>query len=109
MKHKHYDMIVAWADGAQIQSRNDISGSWEDNRLPMWAQDTMYRIKPEPKPDLKLYFEVAKYTSEKDKPFLFLHRECMNPENNRIDSISQNLRLIFDGETGELKSAEVLK
>ena len=67
------------------------------------------KAKPEPKPDLKLYFEVAKYTSEKDKPFLFLHRECMNPENNRIDSISQNLRLIFDGETGELKSAEVLK
>ena len=109
MKHKHYDMIVAWANGAKIEARLN-GGEWHELTTPAWSGiDTKYRIKPEPKPDLKLYFEVAKYTSEKDKPFLFLHRECMNPENNRIDSISQNLRLIFDGETGELKSAEVLK
>jgi hypothetical protein len=110
MKHKHYDMIVAWAEGRTIQNFNDRKMRWEDiTGDPYWVSSFQYRIKPEPKPDLKLYFEVAKYTSEKDKPFLFLHRECMNPENNRIDSISQNLRLIFDGETGELKSAEVLK
>ena len=109
MKHKHYDMIVAWANGARIEARLN-GGEWHELTTPAWnGIDTKYRIKLEPKPDLKLYFEVAKYTSEKDKPFLFLHRECMNPENNRIDSISQNLRLIFDGETGELKSAEVLK
>jgi hypothetical protein len=47
MKHKHAELIKAWANGAEIQSRNDISGCWEDNRLPMWAHDTMYRIKPE--------------------------------------------------------------
>ena len=49
MKHKHAELIHAWANGAEIQSRNDISGCWEDNRLPMWAHDTMYRIKPERK------------------------------------------------------------
>ena len=49
MKHKHAELIHAWADGAEIQSRNDISGCWENNCLPMWAQDTMYRIKPEEK------------------------------------------------------------
>ena len=103
MKHKHADLIHAWADGAQIEWQ-DINGDWcSISETPAWSIETVYRIKLEPKPDLKLYFEIAKYTSEKDKPFLFLHRECMNPENNRIDSISQNLRLIFDGETGELK------
>ena len=50
MKHKHYDLIIAWANGAEIQSRNDISVCWEDNPRPMWAHDTMYRIKPEPRP-----------------------------------------------------------
>ena len=109
MKHKHAETIKAWADGAEIEVKHPSNGSWWDAKPPAWDLNYEYRIKPEPKPDLKLYFEVAKYTSEKDKPFLFLHRECMNPENNRIDSISQNLRLIFDGETGELKSAEVLK
>ena len=109
MKHKHYDMIVAWANGARIETRLN-GGEWHELTTPAWnGIDTKYRIKPEPKPDLKLYFEVAKYLSHEDKPFLFLERECINPKNNRIDSISQNLRLIFDGETGELKLAEVLK
>jgi hypothetical protein len=65
MKHKHADLIHFWADGAQIQSRNDISGCWEDNRLPMWAQDTMYRIKPEPKPNVveKYFLGIASLTS----------------------------------------------
>ena len=89
MKHKHADLIHAWADGAQIQSRNDISGCWEDNRLPMWAQDTMYRIKPEPVPD-----EVQEY--------LALRTTFIS------GSIMKNLRLTFDGASGVLKSAEVL-
>jgi len=99
MKHKHADLIHAWADGAQIQSRNSINEDWKDNRLPVWANDTMYRIKPEPKPDAirTLLIEATLFHNE---PFVqvFRSRGCVSP----------NLRLTFDGETGNLKSAEVL-
>jgi hypothetical protein len=102
MKHKHADLTKAWADGAQIQSRNDISGCWEDNCLPMWAQDTMYRIKPEPKPDVVVYSRVV-------GKFLI---GCGNIEINQLIlrpyADNPNIKYTFDGEWGNLKSAEVL-
>ena len=96
MKHKHSDLIKQWADGAQIQSRNDISGCWEDNRLPMWAQDTMYRIKPEPKPD------VVKY---------LIRGLVSNSSWLEFDNQTgyECIKITFDGETGKLKTADVLQ
>jgi hypothetical protein len=96
MKHKHADLIHAWADGAQIQSRNDIGEHWQDNRLPVWANDTMYRIKPTPKPDMYKYVDVRAVTDGICQWGICLPQEA-------------NLGLIFDGETKRLKSAEVLK
>ena len=46
MKHKHYDCIVAWAEGKQIQYKNS-DGIWVDSNCPHWAELTEYRIKPE--------------------------------------------------------------
>jgi hypothetical protein len=103
MKQKHADLIHAWANGAQIQSRNDISGSWEDNRLPMWAQDTMYRIKPEPKPDVVVYSRIMgkfKLTNEGIEIQQLIVCELKD---------RPNIKYTFDGEWGNLKSAEVLK
>ena len=91
MKHKHYDLIVAWANGAKIQylsynlecaelkrlglGKNCETRVWLDCvNSPNWYTDFEYRIKPEPKPDCVTY-----------------------------------LKLIRDGETGKIKSAEVIK
>jgi hypothetical protein len=93
MKHKHADLIHEWADGAQIQSRNSIHEDWKDNRLPVWAQDTMYRIKPEPKPDVVHELSIMLKGANK---FGYGHPDY------------PSLRLTFDGETGKLKKAEVL-
>ena len=49
MKHKHYEMIVAWAEGKQIQIQ-DIDGMWSDMQYPAWGLGSEYRIKPEPRP-----------------------------------------------------------
>jgi hypothetical protein len=50
MKHKHYDMIVAWAEGKQIQNFNENTGEWQDLIAPpYWIQNFQYRIKPEEK------------------------------------------------------------
>jgi len=53
MKHKHADLIIAWADGAIIQYK-DYAGKWTDFEPPTyasWHQNMEYRIKPEPKPE----------------------------------------------------------
>lgn len=48
--HKHKDLIIAWADGAEIQSREPLNHTpWEDDQMPMWLEQRIYRIKPEEK------------------------------------------------------------
>jgi len=53
MKHKHADLIHAWADGAEIQYRianKNGKGSWIDDDCPTWFDEELeYRIKPEEK------------------------------------------------------------
>jgi hypothetical protein len=49
MKHKHAELIKAWADGAQIQVfYNDIM-TWGGVDNPDWHESLSYRIKPEEK------------------------------------------------------------
>ena len=100
--HKHADVIKAWADGVAVEFRfKDGARGWldwqpvkEDGKFisdPWWE----YRIKPEAKPDIEFNTHIAwdlgwywiTTTSTKDS----------------------NLQLTFDGETGELKTAKVLK
>ena len=93
MKHKHADLIHAWADGAQIQVKYDED--WVDTCSPGWNEDFQYRIKPEPKPD-------------------FVHRTTIIPCGIFPGKVTfsggpDNIELTYDGETGKLKSAEVLK
>lgn len=90
--HKHAELIKAWADGATIEC-NDC-GVWFYANNPTWQENMEYRIKPEPKPDVVKLSAV--YLNEFGDYIL------------KSSSI-ENLKLTFDGETGELKSAEVLK
>jgi hypothetical protein len=95
--HKHAELIKAWADGATIEAK--ALGQWmELERNFVWHEDLEYRIKPEPKPNFyKLYL-------------VFTNRIYSEGERFPISGFNKpNLKLYFDGETGELKSAEVLK
>ena len=96
MKHKHYDCIVAWAEGKKIQVKNKKTDEWEDLCCtPSWNNDFKYRIKPEPKPDLVKYVSVKIASGE----------ICRW---NIAAPAYANLILTFDSGTGELKSAEVI-
>ena len=87
---KHAELIKAWADGHKIQEF--VDGQWMTCLTnPYWFSNAEYRIKPEPKPDVVQYFISSKYET-------FTAIAC-----------TSNLKLTFDGETGKLKSAEVLK
>jgi hypothetical protein len=89
--HKHAELIKAWADGAEIEFQ-DSEGVWGVG-IPHWHPDAEYRIKPEPKPDVVRYTQAFRTSSGTwGEPSQF-----------------DNLKLTFDGETGELKSAEVLR
>ena len=94
MKHKHAELIKAWADGAEIEVK--VNGGWDNAKRPSWAEFTEYRIKPEPKPDWSKHVRIETQNNQ-----IFAWDLCL-PQ-------FANLVLTFEGETGELKSAEVLK
>jgi len=97
--HKHAAIIKAWADGEQIQAKLPEKLDWTDTTWPGWNTDIQYRIKPEPKPDV-VYTRYVKKGSNPSADYLcFITTEASVP----------NVKFIFDGEAGELKSVELIK
>ena len=99
--HKHAELIKVWADGAEIEIRTQYTdgswSKWEVFKEPKWdISYGEYRIKPEPKPDV---LKICEFWYDK------MLNEIQVIEKTEVP----NLKLYFDGETGELKSAEVLK
>ena len=89
--HKHRDLIIAWANGAQIQFK-DTNGNWSDLKMsPLWEEGCQYRIKQVPKPDKEVSY-YAEYSCHVEK----------------VGRGFANLKLTYDGETGKLKEAEVI-
>jgi hypothetical protein len=86
--HKHAELIKAWADGAEIEVCSDRTGEWVDVHEPYWAACCLYRIKPEPKPDIVEWHNVA--------------RAGCTPKS------APNIKLTFDGDTGRLIEAELV-
>ena len=98
MKHKHYECIVAWAEGKQCEWSSKSNEQWNPiTCLSDFDYFTIVRIKPEPKPDIVDYLFVA------DKDLIHV------PEINWVYENTANLKLTWDGETNKLKNAEVIK
>jgi hypothetical protein len=96
MRHKHADLIIAWANGAEIQvNAHKGHNGWKDCGAlgPEWHQGNEYRIKPQPEPDVVFYGRLdgtgADILTYVRGPF-------------------DNLKATFDGETGKLKAVEIL-
>jgi hypothetical protein len=85
--HKHAALIHAWADGAEIETID--CNVWGTCNTPRWFPECEYRIKPEPKPDVVEWHSVVR--------------------SGCAPAAKPNTKLTFCGETGKLKSAEVLK
>ncbi len=101
-RHKHADLIIAWANepSLALQVRAPIMGRYEtrwsdvEEGTPIWDENLEYRIKPEPKPDCRVPLRLARLEGG---GFVLLDR---GPD---------NFIATFDGETGALKSVEILK
>ena len=107
--HKHAELIKQWADGAIIEvaiPKNYASDcihrfdAWMETKNPEWNPQKQYRVKPEPKPNVVRY--------------VCLDIDCNARVNARSNYFSgaahrcDNLMVVFDGETGKLKDAQVL-
>lgn len=98
--HVHAELIKAWADGAEIECRNkNFQDSWSPLTEGCWDREFLeFRIKPQaPKPDVVTAVKVIGGGRS----------IVWNSETHH--AANANLLLTFDGETGKLKSAEVLK
>ena len=87
--HKHADLIKMWADGWEIEEYDEGWGKWVGQSSPSWSRYKQYR-------------------SRKDDVIETL---CLTYKHGSIDNISlgePNLKLTFDGQTGQLKQAEVI-
>lgn len=55
--HKHKDLIIAWANGEQIEYRNHrFSKEWKVVPFPAWSDNGEYRVKPK---EVTRQFQVA--------------------------------------------------
>lgn len=59
-RHKHADVIIAWANGAEIEYRETSTSLWSWARMPCWYEDYEYRVKP---PTKKYRVGLFKYPS----------------------------------------------
>ena len=107
--HKHAEIIKAWADGVEVEFRfKDGMTGWSDWKPvesdgkfltdPWWD----YRIKP--KPDFNQTMDVYMNKMYKHFPNDFTKQRLMIKE----FALLGTMNLMFDGNTGKLKSAEVL-
>ena len=92
-KHKHYETIMAWANGAAIEVFNPHTNKWADTprcMSPAWYGGVEYRAKQAPKPDVVR--EVLMVNSLSAGPLLYA-----------ASPLECNCVLVFDGETNKLK------
>jgi hypothetical protein len=103
MKHKHYDMIVAWASGKEIQFKAFRDSDWDDVDMDgeEWYEHYTYRIKPEPQLDFVKVF----YLESNSVIGLRFSQAFVESDTKGASRI----RCVFDGETTRLKSVELLQ
>lgn len=104
-KHKHYDLIIAWANGAEIEVLC-FDGIWMTLPAPSWEEDYLYRIKPQPKPDIVMYGDIYNrlhngYESE--------YNLDLSSGYNITRSTCDNIKLTYSGETMMLTSIEMIE
>jgi len=92
-KHKHYEVIMAWANGATIEGSSDRT-KWFEAVYPEWRQSQFYRVKQAAKPDI--VHEALISLSPFAGPLLY----AASPS-------EANCVMVFDGETGKLKQCTI--
>lgn len=93
MKHKHAELIIAWANGEQIQV---LSDDWWDIGDPGWYEYKKYRVKPNHNKELLAHVGL---TATRDLQFTSKCFSSLHPA---------NVKFTFNHETGEFITVEKL-
>ena len=101
--HKHKDLIIAYANGAKIEYYHPTDNEWYGTSNPDWYEHIQYRIKPEPKPDVVKYMGL-------DCNIMtgIVESGDFWGDFATVDHWDNQIKLTFCGDTGKLKSAEVI-
>lgn len=89
-RRMYADLIIAWAEGAEIQVL--CGGDWVDVKVPQWDSAHGYRIKPK---------------NTEVEGIVVLEPEFCRFRQPRKDELS-NIKFEFDGESGKLIGATIL-
>ena len=92
-RHKHYDVIVAWAEGKPIQVKQE-EGYWEDWIAwwaPPWQKSTEYRIKPE-----VMKYRVGLKKLRRHGQSLFVFAEAVLEEAERVEKSKYFVRWLTE-------------
>jgi hypothetical protein len=76
------DLIIAWANGADIQIKHCVGYGWSDNNEPIWKEDCVYRIKPEV---IRYRLGLQQLTSDKKILFIAIDGDCSPMRNGFIE------------------------
>ena len=90
--YKHADLIKAWADGAEIETKLD-DGDWFKLDNPIFFNNYDYRIKPTPVPNISM--------------FAYLNASGIYYGINMPGKF--NVKVTFDGTTKELIAVEIIE
>ena len=102
-EHKHAEVLRAIADGKVVQWKAGFT--WhdykpdEDDCSPLIDDGIEWRVKPEPKPD------VVQWVCSSDTYSWEAYSCKQSKEFGSFDQI----KIVRDGETGKLKSAEIVE
>ena len=65
MKHKHANLIIEWANGAQVEFFDELDEVWCPATTPTWSENTKYRVKPR---EVRDFVEELKFLQTSDDP-----------------------------------------
>ena len=62
MKHKHYEQIIAFAEGLTIQYYDGLDDCWYDITSTPWRANQIFRVKPARVWPVTSFTEAEKWT-----------------------------------------------
>jgi hypothetical protein len=100
MQHKHAEVAHAYIDGKECEYWSHWDKRWQPISAISYFNnlEIKVRIKPVPKPNVVAFAKVYSYEN------FIAYIGLAHPEQDDMD----NLKLTWDGETGNLKLAEVI-
>ena len=101
--HKHADLIKAWADGAQIECKNSqTENEWLRVINPNWDERYEYRVWQK---NMEIADVIEYFRAIRQKTTGAISFGCTSEGVGN----HTNLKIVFDGETGQPKSVELVK